>query len=178
MNDQESLFAAIYEEVALHEYEPSWPMTFRAERNRLESLLPGAFIDLQHIGSTAVQAMPAKPIIDILAGVNSMAQAASLAQPICMSGYTTSTEFNEALSDRMWFMRWADGHRTHQLHVVVHEGKVWHARLRFRDALRSQPKLAASYASLKFQLAARHTTDREAYTDAKAKFVRSVLGDV
>jgi GrpB-like predicted nucleotidyltransferase (UPF0157 family) len=177
MNEQESLFAAIHEEVTLHEYESSWPMTFCAERDRLESLLPGAFIELQHIGSTAVPGMPSKPIIDILAGVNSMAQAESLVEPVCRSGYTTSVEFNETLSDRKWFMRWADGHRTHHLHVVVHDGKVWHERLRFRDALRSQPELAASYASLKSQLAVRHTSDREAYTDAKAEFVRSVLGD-
>lgn len=74
-------------------------------------------------------------------------------------------------------MRWAAGHRTHHPHVVVHDGKVWHERLRFRDALLSQPEVAASYASLKSQLAFRHATDREAYTDAKAEFVHSVLGD-
>jgi GrpB-like predicted nucleotidyltransferase (UPF0157 family) len=175
MNEQESLLAAIFEEVALHDYEPSWPMAFCSERERIEALLPGAFIELQHIGSTSIQGMPAKPIIDILAGVNSMAQAESLVEPICRSGYSTSAEFNETLNDRKWFMRWANGHRTHHLHVVVHDDKVWHERLRFRDTLRSHPELAASYASLKFQLAAKHTADREAYTDAKAEFVRSVL---
>lgn len=178
MNEQESLLAAIHEEVALHEYQSSWPMAFCAERDRLESLLPGAFIELQHIGSTAIQGMPAKPIIDILAGVGSMNQADSLVEAICKSGYTTSPEFNATLTDRRWFMRWADGHRTHHLHVVVHDGDVWHERLRFRDALRSQPELAERYALLKSQLAARHTNDREAYTDAKAEFVRSVLRDL
>lgn len=177
MSDQASLLAAIYEDVVLHEYEPLWPMAFRAECERLASLLPGAFIELQHIGSTAVNGMPAKPIIDILAGVDSMAQAESLVEPICRSGYTTSAEFNATLSDRKWFMRWADGHRTHHLHVVVHGGTFWHEHLRFRDALRSKPELAASYASLKAKLSVKYATDREAYTEAKGKFVRSALTD-
>lgn len=177
MNDQESLVAAIYEEVKLHGYDPSWPAAYVAEHERLLSLLPGVFVELQHIGSTAVPGLPAKPIVDILAGVESMAVAESVAESICTSGYTTSAEFNEALSDRKWFMRWANGHRTHHLHVVVHDGKLWHERLRFRDALRSKPDLAAEYAALKTELAERHTTDREAYTDSKAEFVRFVLGD-
>lgn len=66
-----------------------------------------------------------------------MAVAESIAEILCQSGYTTSAEFNKTLADRKWFMRWADGHRTHHLHVVVHSGNVWHERIRFRDALRS-----------------------------------------
>jgi GrpB-like predicted nucleotidyltransferase (UPF0157 family) len=177
MNAQDSLIAAIYEEVELHEYDPSWPAMYSAESERLSSLLPGVFIDLEHIGSTAVPGLHAKPIIDILAGVESMATAESVAELICLSGYTTSAEFNETLNDRKWFMRWANGHRTHHLHVVVHDSKAWHERLRFRNALRSQPELAVRYAALKAQLAERHATDREAYTDAKAEFVRSVSED-
>ena len=177
MTAQESLIAAIYEEVELHEYDPSWPAVYSAERDRLSSLLPGVFVDLEHIGSTAVPGLPAKPIIDIMAAVESMAVAESIAELICLSGYTTSAEFNETLNDRKWFMRWANGHRTHHLHVVVHDCKAWHERLRFRNALRSKSELAVRYAALKAQLAERHATDREAYTDAKAKFVRSVSED-
>ena len=177
MTEQESLLAAIHEEVRLHPYDPSWPHAFAAERGRLASLLPGVFQDIAHIGSTAVPGMPAKPIIDLLAGVESMAVAKSIAEPICQCGYTTSAEFNARLQDRQWFMRWAEGHRTHHLHVVVHASEVWHAHLAFRDALRSDAALAARYAALKSQLAARHTTDREAYTDAKTAFIRSALGD-
>ena len=175
MTEQESLLAAIHEEVRLHPCDPSWPNRFETERQRLTSLLPGAFLGIEHIGSTAVPGMPAKPIIDLLAGVESMAVARSIAERICASGYTTSTEFNETLVDRMWFMRWAEGRRTHHLHVVVQDGNVWRAHLAFRDALRSNPSFAARYAALKHQLAARHATDREAYTNAKAEFIDSAL---
>lgn len=174
MNEQESLVAAIHEKVKLQEHDSSWANVFAAEKTRLLSLLPDTFLDIQHIGSTAVPRLPAKPIIDILAGVESMAVAESLALPLCSSGYTTSSEFNETLSDRKWFMRWANGHRTHHLHVVVHNSQVWHERLRFRDALRASPELAAQYALLKRRLAEEHSTDREAYTDAKAEFVRAI----
>jgi GrpB-like predicted nucleotidyltransferase (UPF0157 family) len=177
MNAQESLLAAIHAKVELHEYDPAWPASYAAERERLLSLLPDVFIDLEHIGSTAVPRLCAKPIIDILAGVESMDMAEASAELICLSGYTTSADFNKTLTDRKWFMRFANGHRTHHLHVVVHESKAWFERLHFRDALRSQPELAARYAALKSQLAALHPKDREAYTDAKAEFVRSVSED-
>nr|WP_315225843.1 GrpB family protein [uncultured Albidiferax sp.] len=177
MTEQESLLAAIHEEVRLHPYDPAWPHAFAAERGRLASVLPGVFQDIAHIGSTAVPGMPAKPVIDLLAGVESMVVAKSITEPICQSGYTTSAEFNASLQDRQWFMRWAEGHRTHHLHVVVHASKVWREHLAFRDALRSDAALAARYAALKFELVARHATDREAYTDAKATFIRSALGD-
>lgn len=176
MTEHESLLAAIHEEVRLHPYEPSWPIMFSTECLRLNSLLPGVFLQVEHIGSTAVPGMPAKPVIDLLAGVESMALARSVAKRICTLGYTTSAEFNETLTDRMWFMRWAEGHRTHHLHVVVHDGNVWREHLAFRDALRSSPTLAVRYAELKFQLAAKHSTDREAYTNAKSEFIRSTFG--
>lgn len=174
MNEQQSLDAAIHEEVKLHEYDLRWPAAFAAERERLLALLPGVFLDVQHIGSTAVPGLAAKPIIDILAGVKSMAVAVSLATPLCQSGYTTSAEFNKSLTDRQWFMRWANGHRTHHLHVVVHDGEAWHVRLRFRDALRCDPDLASRYARLKAELAEMHPADRAAYTGAKTEFVLSV----
>ena len=175
MNKADSLQAAIDEEVALEAYNDAWPARFVAERDRLLGLLPLSFIDIEHIGSTAVPGLMAKPIIDMLAGVASMAEARSLSPVLLDAAYTTSAEFNAALSDRQWFMRWADGHRTHHLHVVVHGSPAWAQHLRFRDALRADPVLAAAYAALKAELALRHPDDREAYTSAKAEFVRSVV---
>ncbi|EGI75625.1 GrpB family protein [Hylemonella gracilis] len=174
MNEQQSLRAAIDEEVRLFPHDPSWPAAYAAERQRLLSALPGLFIDAQHVGSTAVPGLVAKPIIDILAGVTSMAAAESVIAPLCAAGYATSAEYNATLSDRKWLMRWADGRRTHHLHVVVHEGPVWREWLRFRDALRAQPALAARYAELKADCAREHPRDREAYTHAKAEFIRAV----
>ena len=176
MNSAASLHAAIHEEVALQAYDASWPARFAAERERLLTLLPGRFIAIEHMGSTAVPGLVAKPVIDMLAGVVSMDEARALAGPLCSADYTTSTEFNDRLTDRQWFMRWADGRRTHHLHIVVHGSPAWRQHLYFRDALRASPELAATYAALKAELASKHPTDREAYTDAKAAFVISASG--
>jgi GrpB-like predicted nucleotidyltransferase (UPF0157 family) len=175
VNEQEALRAAINEPIRLVAYDPAWAPAFAAERERLLAQFPSAFIEIQHIGSTAVPGLPAKPIIDLLAGVRTMADARALHGPLAEAGYTTSRAFNAALTDRQWFMRAAGGHRTHHLHVVEHGAPTWLEHLRFRDVLRARPDLVQHYAALKAELAQRHTNDREAYTDAKAAFVRFVL---
>lgn len=177
MTESESLDRAIHEEVALHPYDTQWSDLFLAERERLLSLFPTQILDVQHFGSTAVPGMPAKPIIDLLGGVASMAEADALMVPLIQSLYTTSAEFNALLTDRRWLMRWADGRRTHHLHLVVMGSAEWLRHLRFRDALRSDPSLAKRYALLKGDLVTQHRTDREAYTQAKTEFVCSVLAD-
>ena len=155
-------------------YDPVWPELFSEERGRLMSLFP-QLLDVEHFGSTAVPGTSAKPIIDILAGVASMEAADALFEPVLTAGYTTSREFNATLADRRWFMRSSSGRRTHHLHVVIHRSLVWAERLRFRDLLRGNTSLAHSYSQLKAELAVRFQYDREAYTDAKAKFVAAVL---
>jgi GrpB-like predicted nucleotidyltransferase (UPF0157 family) len=101
--------------------------------------------------------------------------AEALAETVCGSGYTTSAEFSATLTDHRWFMRSANGHRTHHLHIAVHGGGFWTDHIRFRDLLRSDADLAARYAALKVRLAERFATDRDAYTLAKGPFVHSAL---
>jgi GrpB-like predicted nucleotidyltransferase (UPF0157 family) len=175
MNPGASLRAAIAEPVELSPHDPAWVEIFLAERQRLLSALPGTFLAIQHIGSTAVRGLAAKPVVDLLAGVNSMATARSLGAALCCIGYATSEAFNASLADRQWFMRWADGRRSHHLHVVVHGSPAWQERIAFRDALRDDPALAERYVALKQALAAAHREDREGYTAAKTDFIRAVL---
>jgi len=175
IGDEQSLAAAINEEVALSAHEPAWARAFELERTRLHALLPGVFLAIEHIGSTAVPGLVAKPVIDLMAAVESLDGVDALIDRLCANGYTTSREFNATLSDRKWLMRWRDGRRTHHLHIVVRDGPAWHDRLAFRDALRRDPALADRYARLKTELAVRHRADREAYTDAKTPFVSETV---
>lgn len=177
MTRADSLERAIHERVMLVPYDPAWPGHFAAERARLLELFADALREVVHIGSTAVPGLPAKPIIDLMAGVDSLADADALMAPLLEAGYVTSAEFNAALTDRRWLMRHAEGRRTHHLHLVVHDGRLWRERLAFRTALRADPALAERYALLKAELAARHPDDREAYTRAKGAFVRAVLAN-
>jgi GrpB-like predicted nucleotidyltransferase (UPF0157 family) len=173
MTEQESLEAAIHEHVELVPYDSAWPEKFEAERRRLLSLFAYDFVEIHHFGSTAIPGMSAKPIIDILGGVETLTGVDALSTRLCELGYSTSAEFNASLSDRKWFMRWANGRRTHHLHVVVHDGEVWRRRLAFRDRLRANADAAERYKSLKTSLAIKHRDDREAYTAAKASFVQA-----
>lgn len=173
MTEQESLEAAIHERVEIVPYDRGWPGKFEAERARLLSLFPSEIVAIEHFGSTAVPGMSAKPIIDILGGVRSWNGIDALSRRLCENGYSTSAEFNATLNDRQWFMRWANGRRTHHLHLVVHEAEPWRERLAFRDHLRVDPNTSARYERLKINLAQQHEQDREAYTAAKAEFVRS-----
>ena len=170
--DEQSLAAAINEEVALSAHDPAWAQAFELERARLHALLPGVFLAIEHIGSTAVPGLVA---IDLLAAVESLDDVDVLIDRLCENGYATSHEFTATLADRKWLMRWRDGRRTHHLHIVVRGSAPWHDRLAFRDALRRDPALADRYATLKTELAVRHQADREAYTEAKAAFVRDAV---
>ena len=147
----------------------------REEKTRLLEAFPAHFKGLEHIGSTAVPGLGAKPIIDILGGVTSLAEADTMLEPLCALGWDTSPAFNATLSDRRFLLRWPGGVRTHHLHLVVYGSEAWRERLKFRDLLRTHSDVAGRYLALKLELAERHHNDREAYTDAKAAFVKEVL---
>jgi GrpB-like predicted nucleotidyltransferase (UPF0157 family) len=174
VTDEESLLSAIHEAVTIVPYDPAWPLLFETERARIAGLLPE--LRLEHIGSTAVPGMPAKPVIDCIATVPTMEAADRLVEQLCRHGYTTSAEFNRALGDRRWLMRHAGGRRTHHLHLVLEQSDRLAECVRFRDRLREHADLARRYAELKQQLADSVGPDREAYTAAKAGFIETVLG--
>ena len=175
MNEEESLNRAINEQVAIFPYDKAWPLLFEQERDRLLRLFPGDFLAIEHIGSTAVPGLSAKPIIDILAGVDAIPRADALMKPLCQAKYTTSMEFNDSLAGRRWLMRWADGRRTHHLHLVVYGSKEWQQRLAFRDRLRANAEVALQYEQHKRKWAAEFRSDREAYTAAKGDFIQETL---
>lgn len=177
MTNDDSLTRAIAQEVRISAHDPLWAARFVTERNRLLELLPGQIIAIEHIGSTAVPFLAAKPVIDMLVGVASIEEADALVEPLCANSYATSAEFNATLMDRRWLMRHASGRRTHHLHLAVFGGSLWVRWLRFRDLLRADAILAARYEHLKRSHAERYRQDREAYTQAKTSFINEVLGN-
>ncbi|RBI66403.1 GrpB family protein [Vreelandella sulfidaeris] len=175
MDEAESLNRAIHEEVALFPYDANWPAMFEDERNRLLHVFPRDFLAIEHVGSTAVPGLSAKPIIDILAGVDSMARADALMEPLCRAKYATSMEFNASLVGRRWLMRWAEGRRTHHLHLMVFSSPEWEQRLAFRDILCANANMAKQYERNKRRWATEFRSDREAYTAAKRDFINEAL---
>ena len=156
-------------------YDPAWPGSYAAERARLlRSLdLPGDAIE--HIGSTAVPGLAAKPILDILVGAPSLLHIEERIEALMRLGYRHVGEYDRLLPERRYFVRGEADVRTCHLHAVVQGSDFWSERLAFRDALRSNPEIAARYAELKRRLAEALGADSAAYTDAKTGFVRDVL---
>jgi GrpB-like predicted nucleotidyltransferase (UPF0157 family)/mannose-6-phosphate isomerase-like protein (cupin superfamily) len=148
-------------------YDTAWPASFEAERKRIAPLLEGATI--HHFGSTAVPGLAAKPVIDMIALTADLD--APIAALVSEAGYQFPEAFNATLAHRRFLCYPAASHRTHHLHLVDRPEEL-RLRLRFRDRLRADPALAAEYEALKRALAERHRDDREAYTDAKAAFVK------
>src|SRR5690606_35461109 len=144
-----------------------------AERVQLEAALaPWLRGPLDHIGSTAVPGLLAKPIIDIMAPVRDLPSSIEARLAVGPLGY----QYFPYRSDVMhWFCKPSADRRTHHLHLVPVTSTLWKARLLFRDYLRRTPAAASEYARLKIELAERHRLDREAYTEAKSSFIEAVV---
>ena len=169
------LLRAVDQPVELLDHDSHWHAIFAAERDRLMRLFPSIIVDIAHIGSTPIEDLRAKPIVDLMAGVRTMDEAIALNDPLCANGYATSSDLNRSLTDRQFFMRHAGGRRTHHLHVVVHDSQGWHKRVAFCRLLRDDADLRHRYSRLKTDLLAHHADDRDAYTEGKSAFIQSAL---
>jgi GrpB-like predicted nucleotidyltransferase (UPF0157 family) len=159
--------------IKIVEYNTAWPAQFLAERDVLQiALAPWLIGDIEHIGSTSVLGLAAKPVIDIMAPVASLdasrdAIAAAEAAGYCFYPYKPD--------EIHWFCKPSPEVRTHHLHLVPLGSRRWNEQIAFRDALRQNPALAQDYAALKRRLALDFANDREAYTEGKAPFILRTL---
>ncbi len=163
------------DEIIVVPHNASWPARFRIESQLLHVASNELKPVIEHIGSTAVPGLAAKPIIDMLVGIQSLTEFESQSQRLALYGYQYIPEYERALPDRRFFKRVVNGVRTHHVHVVEQSGVYWKRYLKFRNSLRADPWLASRYAELKCRLAARHTFDRDAYTNGKTGFIEAVL---
>ncbi len=176
------------DEIALVEYDLSWPEQFAQEAVRVRAALGSDLVvAVEHFGSTAVPGLSAKPIIDLLVGVRSVAEAREAAIPKLESlGY--AFWYDNPNPAHLFFVKGLppNGPRTHHLHMVEpgtfrdpkNEAFLFWDRLLFRDYLRAHPDEARRYEAVKRDLAARFPDDREAYTDGKAEYVYGVMQKV
>ncbi len=159
--------------VIILDYDPTWPDTFAVEKARIEAALARQCALVEHMGSTAVPGLSAKPIIDILIGVPNLEAADRCVPALLALGYEYFPEHEAAMPERRYLDRIGEPLSYH-LHVVATGGEFWMRHLAFRDYLRTHPDVAAQYDRLKRDLAERYRNDREAYTNAKTDFIRSV----
>jgi GrpB-like predicted nucleotidyltransferase (UPF0157 family) len=159
--------------VHIVEYDPAWPSRFERERELLAvALQKWTGGPIEHVGSTAVPGLPAKPVIDILVAVVSLDASRDALSALAPLGYLYYPYHADIMH---WFCKPSPSFRTHHLHLVPFSSRLWTERLLFRDHLRRNPMVAAEYAELKRRLAKEYEFDREAYTEAKGPFIQHVL---
>ena len=168
------------DEIGLHRatvrivpYDPTWAEYFRREKELLLKVLGETVLDVRHIGSTSIGGMPAKPILDILAGVRTLAAVEPLVEDLNLIGY--QDRGNGDAPGRRYFVKGAEERRTHHLNFCALNGIFWTTHVFFRDYLEKHPDAAKQYATLKRALAAKFPNDRPAYTRGKEEFVGSIL---
>ncbi len=181
----EAVLTKAKDEIALVAYDPHWPEQFAHEAARVHAALGDDLVlAVEHFGSTAVPGLGAKPVIDLLVGVRSVAEARERAvAPLEALGYSYWRD--NPNPGHMFFVKGLppNGPRTHHIHMVEpgtfpdpkNEGFLFWDRLLFRDSLRVNPDEARRYEDLKRALAARHPGDREAYTEGKTEYVYGVM---
>jgi GrpB-like predicted nucleotidyltransferase (UPF0157 family) len=161
--------------IAIGEYDAGWPDRFAEQQAALTELLaPWLAGPVEHVGSTSVPGLDAKPIIDMLAPVRSL-PAARAAIPLLARHDWLFWPEDPAGDYRLWFLRPTPAKRTHQLQVIGRDDPHAVALLAFRDTLRADGHLRQEYAELKEELARKHAGNRNAYTNAKGDFVARVL---
>ena len=154
-------------------YHPKWAEYFRQEKEILFQIMGPKLLDIRHIGSTSIPAMPAKPIVDILAAVKTLSDVETFREDLVRIGY--EDKGNGDVPGRRYFVKGAEEKRTHHLNFCEMNSLFWTSHVAFRDYLERHADAAKQYAALKRALAAKFPSDRPAYTAGKEEFVRSIL---
>jgi GrpB-like predicted nucleotidyltransferase (UPF0157 family) len=154
-------------------YDARWPSLFDEERKvLLEAIELWLAGPIEHIGSTAIPGLAAKPVVDIMAGVESLDASRNAIARLEHRGYCYYPYRPDV---EHWLCKPSPAFRTHHLHLVPFQSGLWIEQIAFRDYLRARPDVALEYAELKSRLAEQHRFDREAYTEAKGPFVQRIL---
>lgn len=158
------------ESIVIVDYDPQWPAQYEEERTRIEPAIASFAMSIEHIGSTSVPGLCAKPIVDIMVTVERFGPSDRYIPTLAALGYTFRDD--PANTDRHAFGRRA--FRSHNLHIVQHAGPEHRRHIAFRDYLCAHPEAVREYGELKRRLAAAYGSDRDGYTNAKTAFVRSI----
>lgn len=180
---EEKISRVLTDRIEITTYNPDWPRLFLEEKARLFSAAPaGLLLRVEHIGSTAVPGLAAKPVVDILATVTSLNLVKeSLVPALEAQGcdyFWRPTHGDDGPPWYAWFIR-RDGHgqRTHHIHIIedTPEFAEHKERILFRNHLRAHPETAAAYGELKMRLATEFRDDRVEYTRGKGAFIAQVM---
>lgn len=161
--------------IEIQQYDPSWVVAFSNLRAKLSAALGNLAADIEHVGSTAVPGLPAKPIIDIDVVVESEAALAAVREILALAGYVYEGDLG--IPGRHAFKA-KDDAPAHHLYVCARGNAELRRHLAFRDYLRAHPDAAREYGAMKYRAAAEAGGDRSAYGAAKHDFIEGILATI
>jgi GrpB-like predicted nucleotidyltransferase (UPF0157 family) len=161
--------------IVISKYDPQWPDMFKKERERLFNSVGQWVLDVQHVGSTAIPNLGAKPVIDIMIGVQALQEAdIHCLVPITGLGYEYVKEYEKQMPYRRYFRRSrTENNLEYHIHLVEKDSDFWERHLAFRDYLRANTETARQYEDLK-RILAPHFSDGNEYALAKTDFIKKV----
>ena len=159
--------------VQLKQYNPKWEELFKYESRLISSAISNLLVDIQHIGSTAIPNIVAKPIIDIAGAIDSLENIDKIIVPLYGIGYTYRGE--QGIPGRHLFVKGGEGYRTHHFHIMQKDHYEWKKHILFREYMREHPQEAKQYSELKQKLFIKYGNDREKYTDSKSDFIENII---
>ncbi|UPW83857.1 GrpB family protein [Lysinibacillus sp. Ag94] len=159
--------------VNLSDYNLNWEKEFEYEKKTIVDVIDDKVLGIEHIGSTSIKGLEAKPIIDIILGVQDLDEVSNFVIPLSEIEYeyVHKPEFK----DRRFFRKGLWGQGTCHLHICEINSREWIEKLLFRDYLRLHPDVAKEYASLKKELASKYKYDRSIYTKKKEPFIKTII---
>lgn len=161
--------------IIIASYTAQWAQRYREEEALIREVVPPHFA-LEHIGSTSVPGLAAKPIIDVVLGAGSLHEIEQVIPQLEQLGYEYIPRHESEIPARRFLAKPTVRPRHFHLHGVVRDGPLWQNYVLLRDRLRHDEHLAHRYAELKRELARKYGDDREGYTNGKTEFILQVTG--
>lgn len=157
-------------------HDPSWVELFAREYKLLKRLAGEHFVAMEHIGSTSIPGIHAKPIVDMQLAVRSLRDIARFREALEALGYSYRENGSDEM--RVLFVKGPEELRTHHLHITEHGSDAWQVAILFRNHLRANSRVAREYNRLKMDLAVRHASDRAAYSAFKKGFIENIANEL
>tara|TARA_B100001769_G_C21698072_1_gene385555 strand:- start:53 stop:553 length:501 start_codon:yes stop_codon:yes gene_type:complete len=160
--------------IIIEPYNPNWANQFEKESELISQVLKDHSPIIEHIGSTSVKDLGAKPIIDILIGFPHFINLDKAVKEIQKLNYNYVPEYETTFPDRRFFYKTKKETRTHHIHLVKHNSDFWKKHIAFRNHLRENKVDMLAYNQLKIDLSKQNWEDRNDYTHAKSEFIQKI----
>lgn len=183
--------------ITIKPYDPRWKDLFSVEKETLERILAAFQPIIEHVGSTSVQGLAAKPIVDIMVGLQEVSQLDAAVEPLLPQGYIYHRKYDTVMPHRRFFVKMHAASdvsdlptivdqgmnlpertyplRAYQIHMVAVDSDFWTDHLLFRDYLRVDTVARNDYLNVKLRLAQRDWTNANEYSEAKSACILSIL---